>query len=161
MAGRDLVGRRGLVAAVVALALAVVPTACGDDDEDEGGTEEAVSAEEAEEVIVVAQEYTFDASETPTADTKTVTLENHGAEPHELIFARINEGYTVDEAYELEGGKGSAELLAQTGAKAGETSVAKVRGSIEPGHYAMLCPIQTKDGDPHYKLGQLIEFDIE
>jgi hypothetical protein len=149
--------RRAVAAIAAALALALVPAACGDDDE-EGSSEDTASAEE---VTVTAQEYTFEESATPTADTKSITLDNQGQEPHELIFARINEGYTVDEAYKLEGEKGSAELLAQTGAKPDDSSTAQVRGEIEPGHYVMLCPLVTKDGEPHYKLGQIVEFDIE
>ena len=47
-------------------------------------------------------------SATPTAETKSVTLQNDSQEGHALIFARLGEGYTVDEAYKLEGKKGSA-----------------------------------------------------
>jgi hypothetical protein len=160
MAGRDGLGRRALVALVAALALAIVPAACGDDD-DEGGTEETASAEEVTVTTSDTEDgYTWDVSATPTADTQSVTIENESEEPHELVLARINEGYTVDEAYELQGRKGSAELLAQTGAKPGDSSTTEVRGSIEAGNYAMLCPIAGKDG-PHYQRGQLEEFSIE
>ena len=34
------------------------------------------------------------------------------------------------------------------------------QGPIEPGEYAMLCPIVTEEG-PHWELGQLEEFSIE
>jgi hypothetical protein len=79
--------------------------ACGGDDDDDSGGEEASSTD----VTVTAKEYQFDLSATPTADTQEVTLQNDGKLPHVLIFARINEGFTVDEAFELEGEKGSAE----------------------------------------------------
>jgi len=36
----------------------------------------------------------------------------------------------------------------------------EITDEIEPGPYAMLCPIEGKEG-AHYELGQLEEFDIE
>ena len=146
-------------ASVLALGVA----ACDDDeagDEAEPATEVTLTADE-----VSADELTFELSATPTAETTSVTFDNQGEQPHALIFARINEGFTVDEAFELEGRKGSATLMIRgnAGAKPGETKTFKVDGPLEPGHYAMLCPI----GDPgtpeslHYKLGQLVEFDVE
>jgi hypothetical protein len=78
-----------------------------------------------------------------------------------LIFARIGEGFTVDEAFELEGRKGSAETLTQTDAGPGKSTTVPVEGPLEPGNYAMLCPIPGPGGEPHYKLGQLEEFSIE
>jgi hypothetical protein len=146
-------------AVVLAASLGLALAACGDDDSDSdsGSTEEAASAEE---VTLTAEEYTFDLSATPTADTKQVTFDNQGKEPHVMIFARINEGFTVDEAVKLEGEKGSAEVVAQAEAPSGKSQVAKIKKPIEPGEYAMLCPIGSPDG-PHYKLGQLEEFSIE
>jgi hypothetical protein len=138
---------------------------CGDDDEDSGSASSSTStssteAADASEVTVTATEYEFDLSATPTADTQEVVFDNTGEEFHVMIFARINEGFTVDEAVEMQGEKGSAEVVAQTEAGPGETKTAKVKGPLEPGEYAMLCPVGGPDG-PHYKLGQLEEFSIE
>jgi plastocyanin len=165
MDGRDGLGRRALVALVAALALAIVPAACGDDDEDDSGSEEAASAETVTVTTSDTEDgYTWDVSPTPTADTQSVTFENESEEPHALIFARLGEGYTVDEAYELQGRKGSAITVAesdrQTSPGPGETTEIEVTEPIEPGEYAIICPIAGQDG-PHYKLGQLEEFSIE
>lgn len=149
---------RILICALGVLALSMGAVACGDDDGDTTST--AADAASAEDVTVTAKEYSFDVSTTPTADTKEITFDNQGEDFHVMIFARINEGFTVDEAYKLEGEKGSAELLAQTEAQPGKTSTAKVKGEIKPGHYVLICPLATK-GKPHYQLGQLQEFDIE
>lgn len=150
--------------AIAAASLTLGLAACGDDDEStetsaesEATTEEAASTENIE---VAATEYDFELSATPTADTKTFTFVNDGEEGHALIFARINEGFTLDEAFELQGRKGSAELLAEGDAGPGKTSEVTVKGPVEPGEYALLCPIGGPDG-PHYKLGQLEEFAIE
>jgi plastocyanin len=138
------------------LALALFAGACGGDDDDD--SEEA----SATDVTVTATEYAFDLSATPTADTQEVTLQNDGEEPHALIFARINEGFTLDEAFELQGGKGSAEeVIQQIVAEPGQSKSAQVEGPLEPGTYAMVCPLETKDGELHFDLGQQQEFEIE
>ncbi len=131
--------------------------ACGDDDEEASAP--ADESASAETVTVTSTEYDFELSATPTAETKEVVFDNQGKELHVLIFARINEGFTVDEAIKLEGEKGSATLIGETDAKPGEQQVVKVKKPIEPGSYAMLCPIGGPEG-PHYKLGQLEEFEI-
>lgn len=146
-------------ALAVALGLALGASACGGDDDDE--TTEA----SAEKVTVTTSDtsdgYTWDVSPTPTAETKSVTLQNDSKEGHALAFARLGEGYTVDEAYELEGKKGSAtQVTLSTGAQPGESATADVTEPLDPGDYVLLCPISGIDG-PHYKLGQLAEFAIE
>ena len=52
--------------------------------------------------------YDFELSETPTAETTSVTLDNQGEEFHVMIFAKINEGFTLEEAIEAEGEKGTS-----------------------------------------------------
>ena len=111
--------------------------------------------------------YTWEVSPTPTAETTLVNFKNESKEPHALIFARLGEGYTVDEAVELEGRKGSAtQVIPQTFAAPGNRDaantgeIADVTKPLEPGDYVMLCPLAGKNG-PHYKLGQLAEFAIE
>ena len=145
------------VAAAGAVALGA--GACGGDDDEEA------SEASAEEVTVTTSDtadgYTWDVSPTPTAETTAVTLQNESEEPHALVFARLGQGYTVDEAYELEGRKGSAtEVVRDTGAGPGKSATADVTEPLDPGDYVLLCPLAGKDG-PHYKLGQLEEFAIE
>jgi uncharacterized cupredoxin-like copper-binding protein len=148
----------GLGAVLGVLAVALLAGACGGDDDDDSGTEQA----SATDVTVTAKEYSFDLSATPTADTQEVTLQNEGKLPHALIFARINEGFTLDEAFELEGEKGSAdEVIRAIEAKPGESKTAEVMGPLEPGNYAMLCPIPAGKGKTHYDLGQVQEFEIQ
>jgi hypothetical protein len=158
--GKDEMGRRfGIVIGVVAAGVVALGAgACGGDDDDE-------TTASAEKVTVTtsdtAKGYTWDVSPTPTAETKSVTLQNDSEEDHGLIFARLGKGYTVDEAFKLEGEKGSAtEVIRTTGAKPGKSATTDVTEPLDPGDYVLLCPIAGKDG-PHYKLGQLDEFAIE
>jgi hypothetical protein len=140
----------------VGATLALGAGACGGDDDEAASTEEVTVT-----TSDTADGYTWDLSATPTAETKSVTLQNDSKEAHALIFARLGEGYTVDEAYELQGRKGSAtEVIRDTGAGPGKSVTAKVTEPLDAGDYVLLCPIAGKDG-PHYKLGQLAEFAIE
>jgi hypothetical protein len=145
--------------------------ACGGDGDDEK------TKASAGRVTVTTSDtadggYTWEVSPTPTAETILVNFKNESKEPHALIFARLGEGYTVDEAYELQGRKGSAtQVMPQTSAPPGNYEaggqkgpptgeIADVTKPLTPGDYVMLCPLAGKDG-PHYKLGQLKEFVIE
>jgi uncharacterized cupredoxin-like copper-binding protein len=157
-------GARLAAVTFASLALAIGFAACGDDDEsttDTAATEATTeTSADATDVTVTATEYEFDLSATPTADTKKITFDNQGEEFHVLIFARINEGFTTEEAIEMEGEKGSAELIGETQADPGKTGEIVVKKPIEPGEYALLCPIGGPEG-PHYELGQLEEFPID
>jgi plastocyanin len=148
-------------AAMVALSLGAV--ACGGDDDDDGESAATTTEEaSAETVDVMAGEYAFELSATPTADTREITFENAGGEDHNLIFARINEGFTIDEAIEAEGEKGTAEEVGFTFAKPGqEGKPIEIKQPLEPGTYAMVCTVRTKDGEFHYDLGMQEEFTIE
>jgi uncharacterized cupredoxin-like copper-binding protein len=154
--------RRCLAVAFASIA-AVGFAACGDDDSDDSAaatTDTTTEAASAEEVTLTAVEYEFNLSATPDETTKSVTFQNDGEEFHVMIFAKLNEGFTVDEAFELEGRKGSAEEVAQAEAQPGKSTTVDLKKPLEPGTYAMLCPLPGADG-PHYKLGQLAEFEVE
>ena len=104
--------------------------ACGGDDDEE--TTEA----SAGRVTVTTSDtadggYTWEVSPTPTAETTLVNFKNESKEPHALIFARLGEGYTVDEAVELEGKKGSATQVIRTDVHPGGES--RPRADNKPG----------------------------
>lgn len=158
-----MLGMRNRAALLAATALLGAGTAaCGDDDEESGSEETSAEAPAAdtEEVTLTADEYDFELSATPTTETKSVTFDNQGKEGHFLVFAKINEGYTLEEAVKLQGKKGSAEVVLEGGVGPGQSKTFEVEGPIEPGEWKMLCPIPSPDG-PHYELGQLEEFSIE
>ena len=95
------------------------------------------------------------------AGKTSFTLNNVGQEEHEMFLARINEGYTFDEAIEAEGEEGTAERIG--GIKPidpGEESK-PFSTNLKPGHYGMLCFVSGPEGQPHFMLGQKAEFDVE
>jgi hypothetical protein len=151
--------RRIHVGVFVLAASALIGAGCGDDD---SGGEETTAAESSGpvEVTVTAEEYSFELSETPTAPGEaTFILDNAGEEAHALIVARINEGFTLDEAFELQGRKGSAEIFGQSKAAPGEQGK-PITGELTAGDYGLVCPLGAKGGS-HYELGQGAEFTIE
>jgi len=149
---------RILTCALGSLAISVFAVACGDDDEDTAATTTAAAS--AETVNVTGEDFSYDLSATPTTETKEITFENAGKQPHEVLFARINEGYTLQDAIDAKGKKGTAEMIGRTFAEPGkEGKPIEIDQPLEPGHYAMLCAIPFK-GTPHYELGMQEEFDI-
>ena len=78
--------------------------------------------------------YTWEVSPTPTAETILVNFRSESQQPHALIFARLGEGYTVDEAVELEGRKGSAtEVIRTYVRRAGESRRADNKPGLPSG----------------------------
>lgn len=151
--------KAAIVATAAALTLGVGVAGCGDDDNSSG--EDTASAEKVTLTTGDASEgFSWEVEPTPTADTKTITYTNNSKQPHALILARLGEGFTIEEAYKLQGKKGSATVVAESDRKTspqpGETVTIDVTKPIEPGNYAMLCPIPG-----HYQQGQLKEFEIE
>jgi len=152
--------RHMTAALVVTGGLGLAAFGCGDDDSTTSADSESTTEASADTVDVTTGEYFFDLSATPTEETKSISVTNDGKEFHVMILAKINEGFTTEEAIQLEGKKGSGEIIAEAELPPGETVDAKFRGEITPGNYAMLCPVGGPKG-PHYKLGQLEEFEIE
>lgn len=77
-----MIGARGKSALLAAVALLGADSlaACDDDEEESGSEESSASATGAEEVTVVATStedgYDFELSDTPTAKTKSIVLDN-------------------------------------------------------------------------------------
>lgn len=152
--------KRAIAGAVAALALGAGVAGCGDDEETTAGEESASAEEVTLTTGDTADGFSWEVEPTPTQETKTITYVNESKQPHALIFARLGEGYTIDEAYKLEGKQGSATVVAESNRKTspgpGETVTIDVTKPIEAGDYAMLCPIPG-----HYQQGQLEEFEIQ
>jgi plastocyanin len=156
-----------LLCALGMLVLSAGLVACGDDDEDSASTDGAATTTEASAdattVDVTGTEYAFELSATPTAETQEVTYTNDGEEAHDLIFVKLAEGVTLDEAFEAQGREGTTEEeIGVTFAQPGQSGKPiEVKKPLDAGTYAMVCTLETKDGELHYDLGMQEEFTIE
>jgi hypothetical protein len=152
-------GRRHIGSAA-ALSLALGLAACGGGD----ATEATTAAGEAQQIDITAVDYEFEGvPETLERGPVEISMVNEGEEDHMVILAKINEGHTVEEALKAEGEKGTAtELGTIPPTKPGEEAASTLSADItEPGEYVLLCPLETKDKEPHYDLGQLYEYEVE
>ena len=148
----------GFAAMIVAAGLA----ACGGGS---GGADTATTAATGGQTIdVTATDYEFEGvPETLEKGPVTVNFSNEGKEPHMMVFGKLNEGSTMEDAIKAEGQDGTAtEIGVIPPVEPGADAPASITADItEPGDYFMLCPLETKDGKFHYDLGQLYEFDVE
>jgi uncharacterized cupredoxin-like copper-binding protein len=149
---------------VAAVSAALALGACGGEEETTTGAATAPSgpATASGDVTIDAREYAFDGvPQTIEAGKTSFTLNNVGQEEHELFIARINEGYTFDEAIAEEGEKGTAEEIGGIRpVKPGEESK-PFETNLKPGNYGMLCFVPGPEGQPHFTLGQRAEFSVE
>jgi hypothetical protein len=140
--------------------------ACADDDgdgEEEGQGEEAAAPDHTV-VDVTATEYSFAlASPTLTAGPNALHLINGGQEDHELSFARIGEGHTLQEALEFEGDPEAAGLIVDPSGDSGAIGPGEdifLNVDLEPGTYGLVCFVEAADGTPHAFKGMVVEFEV-
>jgi hypothetical protein len=142
-------------------------TACAEDGgEEEGGEEQGEEAAAPDHTVidVTATEYSFAlASPTLTAGPIALHLVNDGEEQHELSFARIGEGHTLQEALDFEGDPEQAGLITDPSGDSGRIDPGEdifVNVDLEPGTYGMVCFVEAPDGTPHAFNGMALEFEV-
>ena len=136
---------------------AIAAVGCGGDDEEE--TTAAEDAGGGQEITVTADEYTFELSGTPAAGPATFRLDNVGEERHELILAQLAEDATADDAIKAQGEKGTTEFVRRVVAAPGQEAKQTIDAELEPANYLMVCAL-SKNGKPHFTLGQREEFEV-
>jgi uncharacterized cupredoxin-like copper-binding protein len=133
-------------------------------------------------IEIVGTDYAFSDPGANLTAPASFTLRNDGAELHELVIVRRNDGVTTsweellalpeDEAF------AQVQFLGQTMAEPGQTATTTLTAT-EPGEYLMVCfipqgtttmpsidpaasgpPEGLGDGPPHFTLGMLREFTI-
>ena len=88
-----------------------------------------------------------------------MVFDNQGEQGHFLVFARLNEGFTLDEAVELEGGKPAGRHLRRGRRGAGQVGDVRDQEAARAGQLRDALSDSVAEG-PHYTLGQLEEFEI-
>jgi hypothetical protein len=116
-------------------------------------------------VEVTAVDYRFEGlPETLDAGTTGVKLTNEGAEHHELVVVRFNDGDTtaLDDllAMSEEEAVRHATFVGVIGADPGSWGSSFM--DLETGRYAAFCPIPMggEDGPPHFMQGMAAEFEV-
>ena len=120
------------------------------------------------QVDVIASDYAFElGSDVVAAGPVTFTLINQGAEPHQIQFAAVPEGFTAADFVETLQAEGELAAFQDFtwagGVNAVEPGTSQVAtADLEPGHYVVLCFIPTpgEHGTPHLAMGMIDELDV-
>lgn len=110
------------------------------------------------QTTVVAADYRYEGPKVLTTGLHSIVLENVGAEPHHVQFARLNDGVTPDAFFGslAEEGEAALRFVTLTGGVGmippGASAETLVEFATE-GTYVLLCFLPTEDGVPHLALG--------
>ncbi|MGH7669818.1 MAG: hypothetical protein ACRENQ_10035 [Gemmatimonadaceae bacterium] len=113
-------------------------------------------------VRVIAHEYAYQAPDSIRTGPTTFRLVSHGHELHFMLIARIAVGHTAAELFDAIIHDAPAPWITSlggVGTVAPGDSAAKTI-DLTPGHYAMWCDIETKDGIPHFKKRMFRAFTV-
>lgn len=168
--------RRRLAAALAALTLAATVSACSDDDADLAATDgDPVGAEveapvddeqeSATSLDVVAGEYSFSLSSTTVAAGRLpLELRNEGAQPHQLMVARLHDGVTLDDYVAAShDSEGAASALVDEAGGINAVDAGATRtgyADLEAGRYVVLCFLPTPGGPSHLHEGMVAELTV-
>lgn len=144
-------------------------------DPTEEATDEATEdtgSEQGQEVAVAAVEpgpkkYDFEFDQPVPAGPTTFVLSNEGKEPHFMFVVQMKEPGTLQDALDADknGENPDKYVKAEIGGtkpiKPGSGKTQEMTGDLEPGSYAMLCFISSKDKVPHAYRGMAVEFEVQ
>lgn len=166
--------KRTFARATTALFVVLGTAACGDAaDTSDGKSRETDNGSQDNTLNIVQNDYAFAISGEPTGGTLSIAVDNAGKELHELIFTKLLDGKTFEEARAaldaaaedvedpLAGLADSNPVLDDFGgAQAPGTTYTITGPDVEAGEYVLRCNIPNADGVPHYKLGMLASVTI-
>ena len=118
---------------------------------------------------VLADDFSFALEDRVPAGLVEMRLENTGAEPHQALVYRLNEGVAYKDYLEavLEDDSQFPALSTRVGGvnygiSAGDSETHAETDPYEPGTYALVCFIkETESGKNHYELGMISPFTVE
>jgi hypothetical protein len=147
----------------LALLLAIVPTSLGV----VAVTASGASAEPKPRSITIgAKDFSFDAPPSIEGGSVKVTLDNTGAEVHQVDFIELDDGQTVESVLAAAGETGlqSTREIADyrsgpnSALPGGKTSSIQ---TLAPGNYAIACLLPGPDGIPHVVKGMIQPITVE
>ncbi len=147
-------------------ALVVVASCAGGDQQsaatlDSSSTEGAIALSEAPIVTITAKDFAFEMPDTIAGGLTTIRLVNQGPELHHVQLIKLGEGKTFADytaaLKEMKAGTPPPTWMGDVAGPnspmpGGETRLTEV---LEPGHYAVVCFIDTPDKVPHFVKGMV------
>lgn len=123
----------------------------------------AVRRDGIRQVTVTANDFAFDAPDTIPAGLTEVRLLNKGTEMHHVWLIRLESGKTMKDLFDAMGPHGGMPAWARDvggpntpGPNGEATAILR----LNPGRYAMICVIPSKDGKPHVMKGMAKEVTV-
>ena len=116
------------------------------------------------DIVMTLDDYAFGTDVPITAGRHTIRVENAAAQPHEVLFVRLEAGATAQEFMEAmakrEGPPPGTVLGGVTGIAHGGMN--QITLDFEPGDYALICFVpDASDGRPHFLHGMLDQIRVE
>lgn len=116
------------------------------------------------DLTMVLDDYSFDTDRPITAGRRTIRVENVAAQPHEVLFVKLEPGRTVGDFLQFmhapQGPPPGKIVGGTTGIAQGGTNQVVI--DFEPGEYGMLCFVpDAKDGASHIAHGMVKQFTVE
>jgi hypothetical protein len=153
---------------VLSTAFMLAAVAC--DDGDENQPEAAVQssptpAAQIPDVTIGAADYSFDVPSSIPGGLTHFTLQNTGAEDHQALFFRLDEGVTLEDlATGLQDAQTEADFEAfgsfAGGPIAGPGGAFDATLDLAPGSYVLICTIPSPDGVPHADKGMVTTLEV-
>lgn len=117
-----------------------------------------------ETITFLAADYRFEGPEMVPAGSTMVRMRNQGREAHHIQLVKLDAGHTLPELVESFRGPvtripGWAKQMGGPNA-VGPGEDAEVLLYLDPGRYALICVVPTKDGTPHSVLGMHKMLDV-
>jgi hypothetical protein len=130
-----------------------------------GGTPVASGAiEDYPEVVITATEYRLDLPASIPAGLTRVTLNNEGAEGHDAMFLRVNDGASLADLQAALKAPDFGPIFALSTSFGGPEVDAGLRATtivdLAPGQYMVICVIPDDDGMPHYLMGMQAPLEV-
>jgi hypothetical protein len=117
----------------------------------------------AADVVMVLDDFSFDTDREIRAGRRTIRIENIAAQPHEVLFVRLEPGRTAMDFLEFLGNPQGAPpgtvIGGNTPIDRGEVNLVTL--DFEPGEYALLCFVpDAGDMAPHFAHGMVSQITV-
>ena len=109
-------------------------------------------------IVIVARDDRFSAPSRLPSGNVEIMFKNAGREHHELTIARLNDGVTLDEAFQQVDPSAVVSDLQQTEAAPGQSSV--LSAELRPGTWAIVDFLPSSDGQPNATKGMVGTFSV-